>query len=61
MPIKMLHLELPPEFVHVAFSDRVLYDNDQRFALMGEYGNNVVVYDSESFLIQHQIMVNNIV
>ena len=61
LPIKMLHLELPPEFVHVAFTDRVLVNNDQRFALMGEYGNNVVVYDSESFLIQHQVMVNNIV
>jgi hypothetical protein len=49
----MLHLELAPEFVHVAFTDRVLYDDDQSFALMGEYGNNVVVYDSDSFLIKH--------
>ena len=31
------------------------------FSVMGEYGNNVIVYDTESFLIQHQIMVNNIV
>jgi WD40 repeat protein len=59
----MMHLELPPEFVHVAFSDRVLGEDEsqQKFGVMGEYGNNIVIYDSESFLIQHQIQVNNIV
>merc|ERR1719230_824298 len=59
----MMHLEMPPEFAHVAFSSRVPGQDDsrQRFSVMGEYGNNVIVYDTESFLIQHQIMVNNIV
>lgn len=28
---------------------------------MGEYGNSVSLYDTESFLVQHQIMVNTIV
>jgi len=28
LPIKMMHLELPPEFVHVAFSDRTLGELD---------------------------------
>jgi|DEB0MinimDraft_12_1074336.scaffolds.fasta_scaffold03100_5 WD repeat-containing protein 90 len=56
LPIKMMHLELPPEFVHVAFSERTigeLDDSNQKFAVMGEYGNNIVVYDTDSFLIQH--------
>ena len=63
LPIKMMHLEMPPEFVCVAFTNRPLgqIDSRQMFAIMGEYGNNVIVYDTESFLIQHQIMVNNIV
>lgn len=64
LPIKMMHLEMPPEFVCVAFTARlpgVLDDTRQQFAVMGEYGNNVIIYDTESFLIKHQIMVNNIV
>ena len=58
LPIKMLHLELPPEFVHVAFTERSISDPnfaDQKFALMGEYGNNINIYDTESFVIHHQI------
>jgi len=53
----MMHLELAPEFVHVAFTDRVIGEDEsqQKFGVMGEYGNNIVIYDSESFLIQHQI------
>jgi len=50
----MMHLELPPEFVHVAFSERIAGETDdayQKFAVMGEYGNNVVIYDTDSFLI----------
>jgi hypothetical protein len=31
------------------------------FALMGEYGNNVNVYDSNSFVVRHQIYVQNLV
>jgi len=60
----MMHLELPPEFVHVAFSERIAGETDdayQKFAVMGEYGNNVVIYDTDSFLIQHQIMVHHII
>ena len=58
-----MHLELPPEFVHVAFSDRIPGEDDslEKFGVMGEYGNNIIIYDSESFLIQHQIQVNNII
>ena len=33
----------------------------QRFAVMGEYGNNVICYDTESFLIQHHVQVGSIV
>ena len=54
LPIKMMHLELPPEFVHVAFTERTITDPDnllQRFAVMGEYGNNVIIYDTDSFMI----------
>ncbi len=67
----MLHLEFPPEFVHVAFTQ--LYGNSQsqqdivsdfegatdivstgsKFAVMGEYGNNINVYDSNSFIVCH--------
>jgi hypothetical protein len=28
------------------------------FALMGENGNNVVIYDSNSFVLKHQIQAN---
>ena len=28
---------------------------------MGEYGNNIILYDTESFLVQNQIMVFSIV
>ncbi len=51
----MMHLEMPPEFVCVAFTQNIMGagvdDFRQQFAVMGEYGNNVVVYDTESFLI----------
>ena len=50
----MMHLELPPEFVHVAFTERIPgepEDQFQKFAVMGEYGNNIVIYDTDSFLI----------
>ena len=63
LPVKMMYLDFPPEFVHVAFSDRILSDPDcldQKFALMGEYGNNINVYDTDAFMIQHQIQVNTI-
>jgi len=28
---------------------------------MGEYGNNIILYDTETFLVQNQIMVFSIV
>lgn len=52
----MMHLETAPEFVHVAFTDKMLHGYNlsrQRFGVVGEYGNNVIVYDTESFLVQH--------
>jgi hypothetical protein len=30
----------------------------QRFAIMGEYGNNVNIYDTNSFIVKHQIQAN---
>ena len=67
LPVKMLHLEFPPEFVHVAFSilvKSISSDKDEnsdpnseavssKFAVMGEYGNNVNIYDSSSFFVKH--------
>jgi len=54
LPVKMLHLEMAPEFAFVAFTERVASDPqcyEQKFALMGESGNNVNIYDTESFMI----------
>jgi hypothetical protein len=62
----MLHLEFPPEFVHVAFSLQLKSASDKdensdpntesvssKFAVMGEYGNNVNIYDSNTFFVKH--------
>ena len=61
LPIKMMHLTQPPEFIHVAFTERPQLVqggiSTPKFAVMGEYGNNVVVYDTDSFLLVHQINV----
>ena len=67
----MLHLEFPPEFVHVAFTSLPLHGGDivsdnqhhsgsdssdaSRFAVMGDYGNCVNIYDSTTFFVTHQI------
>ena len=81
MPIKMMHLEFPPQYVHVAFTtipeslnskavhdensdpnganELAIYQN-QKFAVMGEYGNNVILYDTNTFFVQHQIQANSI-
>ena len=77
----MMHLEFPPQFVHVAFtlptnqshsltfsgSNENQDPNNEnalvktsKFAVMGEYGNNVNIYESNSFFIKHQINVGNI-
>jgi len=64
LPIKMMHLELVPEFVHIAFSEQVMGDLDgdsQKFAVMGDYGNNILIYDTDSFLVLHHIQVNHVV
>jgi hypothetical protein len=70
LPTKMLHLEFPPEFVHVAFTtpynvSQVSEGHEEnqdpnetviresRFAVMGEYGNNVNIYDSNSFIVRN--------
>lgn len=56
LPVKMLHLEIPPEFVYVTFTEKTIRDPncyDQKFALMGETGNNVNIYDTEAFMIQN--------
>lgn len=68
LPIKMLHLEFPPEHVHVAFttlppsttdfvsdSGELALAEPSRFAVMGDYGNCVNVYDARTFIVQHQI------
>jgi hypothetical protein len=73
----MLHLEFPPEFVHVAFthlpvsgvnldfvsdfsggdfsatdlSHPVPQVGGSKFAVMGDYGNHVNIYDSQSFIL----------
>ena len=82
LPIKMLHVEFPPEFVHVAFSqptqvknlgeredfvsdisgggqDQRQSDHATRFAVMGDYGNCVNIYDSQTFILSHQIQVQS--
>lgn len=63
----MLHLEFPPEHVHVAFTNLVgstdfVSDYSQgeptessRFAVMGDYGNCINIYDSRSLIVAHQI------
>lgn len=55
LPIKMMQLQHAPEFVHVAFTHPISGDLDplhnQRFAVMGENGNNIICYETESFLI----------
>jgi hypothetical protein len=76
LPIKMLHVEFPPEFVHVAFTqpsqlkasgedfvsdisgaDLSEAGLQSRFAIMGDYGNCVNIYDSQTFILSHQIQV----
>lgn len=112
LPTKMMHLEFPPQHVHIAFSpllNKTQYrmvrtqnevatnelddemsenidhsnnvmtnreDDDEEqtnsevvqayqqaesmFAIMGEYGNNILVYDTESIILKHQIQGGNV-
>ena len=104
----MIHLEFPPQYVHVAFSpvivrQRVIlrpgqdqseihqednFDRDpsreserqdsehltegidggdiqnfyeSMFAVMGEYGNSVMIYSSDSVILRHHIQVGTVV
>lgn len=34
--------------------------SEMKFAVMGEYGNNINIYDSNTFFVKHQIQANNI-
>lgn len=57
----MLHLDTPPEFAYVRFTEKSSRDpsfKDQKFGLMGEGGNNINVYDTDAFIIQNQVVVN---
>jgi WD40 repeat protein len=77
LPIKMIHLDFPPEFVHVAFSAIVNQGRGDasldfvsdfssggepveqgRFAVMGDYGNSINLYDSSTLIVSHQILTN---
>ena len=34
---------------------------DSLFAIMGEYGNNIMIYSSDSIILKHQINVGSII
>ena len=34
---------------------------DSLFAVMGEYGNNLMIYSAESIVLKHQIQVGHII
>jgi WD40 repeat protein len=111
LPTKMMNLQFPPEFVHVAFSPKITcqrvnvfnknmklnknfsmdddeepFDKDSQsdnfqdgsedpsfltqenittfdslFGVMGEYGNNVMIYSADSVILKHQIQVGLII
>jgi len=53
-----MHLQYAPLFVHVSFSPVLEMGQDGEislFGVMGEHGNNVVIYDSHSVTLRHQI------
>lgn len=58
IPVKMMHLEYPPETVHVAF-EKLLDGHEEGtsldFGVMGEHGNSVNVYDSSTYKVTHSI------
>jgi WD40 repeat protein len=54
LPTKMIHLEFPPENVHVAFTRGDLStDQSHMFAIMGEHGNSVKVLEQDTFVSKH--------
>ena len=38
-----------------------VYVNESMFAIMGEYGNNIMIYSSDSIILKHQIQVGAII
>ncbi len=58
IPVKMMHLEYPPESVHVAF-EKLLDGHEEGqaldFGVMGEHGNSVNVYDSSNYKVTHTV------
>ncbi len=34
---------------------------DSMFAIMGEYGNNLMIYSSDSIILKHQINIGSII
>lgn len=35
--------------------------NESLFGIMGEYGNNLMIYSSDSIILKHQIAVGSII
>lgn len=35
--------------------------NESMFAIMGEYGNNIMIYSSDSIILKYQIQVGAII
>lgn len=64
LPVKQFKLNNPPENAFVRFTEHIASDphcEDQLFAVMGETGNSVMIYDTDSFMLQNQILIHNIV
>ena len=62
--MKIIDIEYEPEFVHVEFTEPLSSDKEsllQRFGVMGEYGNSITIYDTDSFMIQNEIKVNHVI
>ena len=53
----MIHLEFPPENVHVAFTQGEEPGPNHMFAVMGEHGNCAKLFDCDTFAIKHLINV----
>lgn len=66
LPTKMMHLEFPPQHVHVAFGPamRLSHSEDDHFmasffGVVGEHGNCLMIYDSQSVALRNQISCGN--
>lgn len=66
-----MHLEFPPQFVHVSFTPAMKHISSvsqadssfalSSFALVGENGSLLNIYDSATFLLRHQIQVGGVI